>query len=58
MSDLFLQDIKQIINPFFCFINMNEHSNVLVIHEDVDEDLVNLLLETALEHYVYIIFLF
>lgn len=52
ISEIFIQDLKQIINPYFCFVNLNPNSNYLVIHEDVEEDLVKLLLEIAKEHYV------
>ncbi len=58
ISDLFIQDIKEIVNPYFCFVNLNTNSNYLVIHEDIEEDLVKTLLESANEHYVKLYFIF
>lgn len=52
ISEKFIQDLKQIVNPYFVFVNLNKNTNYLVMHEDIDEELVTLLLETSNEHFV------
>ena len=52
ISENFLKDIKNILNPLFSFVYLNQGNNYLALHEDVEEDLIKLILDTTLEHYV------
>jgi hypothetical protein len=67
LSKKFLEEIKQILNPYFTFVksNINENSNsnltvlgnnnnTLIINKDIDEELLLAILDLYLEHIVII----